>query len=213
MVATVAPPDAAHTSHSKIERLKIEPGARCCAPSMWTEPVCGINNAGTAPTTANATTAKTGETVPKPEAATGASTKVSSFSVAAIPSARGNCEAGVKWLRTERRYPKAAPFTDPATATKTTSQVKDASNAANRAIEPKATVRMTTRSFKDVANGRFLPSRAIGIAPTTCASVIASIMAAPPLVSPVRLNATSAKAIGPAACGTPNVPDEMNQRS
>jgi hypothetical protein len=42
---------------------------------------------------------------------------------------------------------------------------------------------------------------------------MASIMAAPPLVSPVRLKATSENAMGPAACGTPKVPDEMNQRS
>ena len=151
--------------------------------------------------------------VPSPDAATGASTKVASLSVAAIPSARGNREAGTSWLSTARRYPEAAPLTDPATAASTISQVKDASYAASKAIDARANVRMITSTFRTVAKGRLLPSRAIGMAPTTWASVMASIMAAPPLVSPVRLRATSEKAIGPAACGTPRVADEMNQRS
>ena len=70
---------------------------------MWAEPVLGISKAGTAPTTARTRTAKTGETVPRPDAATGASTKVSSFNVAAIPRVRGNRDAGARWLSTARR--------------------------------------------------------------------------------------------------------------
>src|SRR5262245_10570007 len=93
------------------------------------------------------------------------------------------------------------------------SQLNEAWYAAHRAIEVSANVRTATNSFKAVAKGRFLPSRVIGTAPTTWASVIARIMAAPPLASPVRLKATSANAMGPAACGAPNVADEMDQRS
>ena len=93
------------------------------------------------------------------------------------------------------------------------SQVKDAPEAASPAIAASASVRTTTSTRRTVAMGRLLPSRAIGMAPPTWASVMASIMAAPPLVWPVRLNATSEKAIGPAACGTPKVLDEMYQRS
>jgi hypothetical protein len=93
------------------------------------------------------------------------------------------------------------------------SHVKGAWYAASRAIDTRADVRMTTNSFRNAAKGRPLPSRAIGMAPTTWASVVARIMAAPPLVSPVRLKATSANAMGPAACGTPRVAEEMNQRS
>jgi hypothetical protein len=180
---------------------------------MWVEPVCGISNAGTAPIAASAKTAKTGEMVPRPEAATGANTKVISLSVAAIPTARGSREAGVNWFSTARRYATAAPLTNPETAASTMSQVNGTPYAAQKASEVRANVRMTTNNLKKVANGRFLPSRVIGMAPTTWASVIARIMAAPPLASPVRLKATNANAMGPAACGTPNVADEMDQRS
>ena len=103
-------------------------------------------------------------------------------------------------------------MTEPATATATISQVKEASYAASTAIDARATVRTTTNSFRDVAKGRLLPSRAIGMAPHTWASVMARIMAAPSVAWPVRLNATSENATGPAACGTPRVADEMNQR-
>ena len=154
-----------------------------------------------------------GDRVPRPAAATGASTKVASFSVAAMPRARGIRDAGARWLSTARRYPKAAPFINPATAASTMSQVKAAWYAASRETEARASVRMTINSFRKVATGRFLPSRAMGMAPATWASVIARIMAAPPVASPVTLNATSEKATGPAACGTLIVADEMNQRS
>jgi hypothetical protein len=50
------------------------------------------------------------------------------------------------------------------------------------------------------------------MAPITWASVIDRIMAAPALVSPVSARATSAKATGPAACGTVIVAEEMNHR-
>ena len=93
------------------------------------------------------------------------------------------------------------------------SQVNGASFAAHTATENRASARRATNSLRTIAKGKLLPSRAIGMAPTTWASVIASIMAAPPLVSPVRLRATSENVTGPAACGTPKVPDEMNQRS
>ena len=104
-------------------------------------------------------------------------------------------------------------MTNPATAARTMSQVNEASFAAHMAMENRANVRRATNSLKNIAKGKLLPNRAIGMAPITWASVIASIMAAPPLVSPVRLKATSENATGPAACGTPKVPDEMNQRS
>ena len=127
--------------------------------------VCGTNNAGIAPRTVRARTAKTGEIVPKPDAATGASTKVSSLSVAEIPSARGNREAGANWLSTGRRYPNAAPLTVPARAATRISQMKDASYATHSAISPNAKVRKTTNCFRKVAEGRFLPYRVIGMAP------------------------------------------------
>src|SRR6187549_49376 len=164
MAATAAPPAAAHASHSKIKGLRTEPWTPRTS-CMWVEPVFGTNKAGTAPKAATTRTAKAGETVPRPAAATGANTKVASLSVAAMPRARGNRDAGAKWLSTARRYPKAAPLIDPATAASTTSQVKEDSYAASKAIDARANVRMTTNSFRHVAKGRLLPSRAIGMAP------------------------------------------------
>ncbi|GAA2814519.1 hypothetical protein GCM10010836_01940 [Aminobacter aminovorans] len=76
----------------------------------------------------------------------------------------------------------------------------------------KAIVRNPTKSLRNVEAGRFLPRRVIGIAPATCAIVIARIMPAPPLASPTKLRARSEKATGPAACGTDKVADEANQR-
>lgn len=104
-------------------------------------------------------------------------------------------------------------MTSPAAAASTTSQANGEPCAAQIAIETSATVRSATSRRRNVASGKRRPSRAIGRAPPTCASVMASIMAAPPLVSPVWPSATSEKAIGPAACGTPSVAEEMNQRS
>src|SRR6185437_7310203 len=93
------------------------------------------------------------------------------------------------------------------------SQVKDAWCAASPAIDARADVRTITSTRRTVANGRLLPSRAIGTAPATWASIMASIIAAPPRVFPVSPSATSEKAIGPPACGTPSLADETNQRS
>src|SRR5262249_8593073 len=53
---------------------------------------------------------------------------------------------------------------------------------------------------------------AIGAAPTTCAIVIASMIAAPLFGSPVIGIASRANAIGPAACGTLKAPFDTNQR-
>ena len=104
-------------------------------------------------------------------------------------------------------------MTNPATAANRMSQGKGASHAANKAVAAKASVRTMINRFRNVAAGRSFPSRAIGMAPTTWASVMARIMAAPPLASPVTLKARSENAMGPAACGTPRVADETNQRN
>lgn len=52
----------------------------------------------------------------------GAKTNVISFRVAEMPKARGSPEVGVSAFSRDRRYPKAAPFTDPAIAANAISQ-------------------------------------------------------------------------------------------
>lgn len=94
--------------------------------SVGADLTVGTSKAGTAPSAASARMPKTGETVPSPEARTGAKTKVTSLSVAPIPSARGSFSDGVSSLSTARRYPKAAPVTAPANAENAISHRKGA---------------------------------------------------------------------------------------
>src|SRR5262249_10827889 len=85
--------------------------------------------------------------------------------------------------------------------------------SASIAMAASASILVARSAFRKVTAFLFRPRRAIGAAPTTCAIVIASTIAAPLLGSPVTGIASRAKTIGPAACGTLKAPFDSSQRT
>src|SRR5699024_688861 len=140
---------------------------------------------GPIPSSTIAHAAACGEMLPSAAASTGEVTKVTSLRVAATPSARGRRADGTRWFSTARRFPYAAPLTSPASAAPATTRGKGAPSPARTAMPTRASVRRPISTRRKGIGGKRRPKRVIGTAPTTCAIVIASIIAAPLEALPV----------------------------